>query len=208
MLDKYLEFLEYLMGSLNKYFASQSPYIKCKMGCSKCCSNGDYPFSQIEVELLKVGFHRLDNQIQQKILNNIKQIIKDKDACENKDEFRYQCPFLINNMCSVYEYRGIICRTFGLIYMKEGAKMQIPFCAYEGLNYSNVLDKEKDMLDADRMKELGIEVEPKAYNIHYDFLTSDKVAHAFQFEYGNKSSLIEILRNDKTFKHLLENHFN
>ena len=136
-----------------------------------------------------------------------KQIIKDKDACENKDEFRYQCPFLINNMCSVYEYRGIICRTFGLIYMKEGAKMQIPFCAYEGLNYSNVLDKEKDMLDADRMKELGIEAEPKAYNIHYDFLTSDKVAHAFQFEYGNKSSLIEILRNDKTFKHLLEYHF-
>ena len=204
MLDKYLEFLEYLMGSLNNYFTSQAPYIECKMGCSKCCSNGDYPFSEIEVELLKIGFNKLDAEKKQKILNNIQKIIKDKEECPNKDEFRYPCPFLTDNVCSVYDYRGIICRTFGLIYIKEGAKMQIPFCAYEGLNYSNVLDKEKDMLDADKMKALGIEVEPKAYNIHYDFLTSDKVAHDFQFEYGKKNSLIELLKEDDTFKYLLK----
>ena len=78
--------------------------------------------------------------------------------------------------------------------------MKIPFCAYEGLNYSNILDKEKDMLMADKMQELGIEVEPKAYNIHYDFLTSEKVAHAFGFEYGKKGSLIDILSEDETFK--------
>ena len=77
--------------------------------------------------------------------------------------------------------------------------MQIPFFFYFGLNYSDILDPEKDMLDAEKMKELGIEVEPKAYNIHYSFLTSDKVAHAFGFEYGKKGSLIDILLDDSFF---------
>ena len=198
MLDKYIEFLEYLMGSLNKYFSEQAPYITCKMGCAKCCSNGDYPFSEIEVEYLKQGFNKLDDKTKEIILSNIKQIIIDKKN-NTKETFTYKCPFLIDNVCSVYEQRGIICRTFGLIYLKEGAKMQIPFCAYEGLNYSNVLDPEKDMLMADKMKDLGIEVEPKAYNIHYSFLTSDRVAHAFQFEYGKKGSLIDLLSEDTTF---------
>ncbi len=199
MLDKYLEFLEYLMGSLNNYFNSQAPYIKCKLGCSKCCSNGDYPFSEIEVELLKLGFNKLDDDKKKTILTKIEKIKTDKEK-STKTPFTYPCPFLIDNICSVYEYRGIICRTFGLIYLKEGEKMKIPFCAYEGLNYSNILDKEKDMLMADKMQELGIEVEPKAYNIHYDFLTSEKVAHAFGFEYGKKGSLIDILSEDETFK--------
>ena len=198
MLNKYIEFLDYLMGSLNKYFTEQSPYIMCKMGCAKCCSNGDYPFSEIELEYLKFGFNKLDDRTKNIILSNIKKTIEDKKL-NTKETFTYKCPFLIDNVCSVYEQRGIICRTFGLIYLKEGAKMQIPFCAYDGLNYSNVLDKEKDMLMADKMKELGIEVEPKAYNIHYSFLTSERVSHAFQFEYGKKSSLIDLLSADKTF---------
>ena len=197
-MQNYLEFLEYLNGSLSKYFDVQSPYIKCKAGCAKCCSNGDYPFSEMEVKLLKVGFNKLNEATKQKVLENIRKIKEDKQS-SSKIPFTYQCPFLIDNMCSVYQYRGIICRTFGLIYLKEGAKMQIPFCAYEGLNYSDILDPEKDMLDAEKMKELGIEVEPKAYNIHYSFLTSDKVAHAFGFEYGKKGSLIDILLDDSFF---------
>ena len=199
MLKNYLEFLEYLMGSLNNYFSAQEPYIMCKMGCAKCCSNGDYPFSEIEVQLLKQGFNKLDDDTKLIIKQKIAKILEDKKT-NTKEPFTYPCPFLIDNVCSVYECRGIICRTFGLIYLKEGAKMQFPFCAYEGLNYSNVLDKEKDMLMADKMKELGIEVEPKAYNVHYSFLTSDRVAHAFQFDYGKKSSLIELLSEDDTFK--------
>lgn len=203
MLNNYLEFLEYLMGSLNNYFKNQSPYIKCEKGCAKCCQNGDYPFSQIELALLKCGFTKLDSEKQQIILSKIKDIIKRKK--ESKLEtFTYECPFLFDNVCSVYAHRGIICRTFGLISLKEGSKMQIPFCAYEGLNYSNVLDKEKDMLMFEKMNELGIDVEPMAYQIHYSYLTSDKISHAFNFEYGKKGSLIDLIEEDEFFKNLID----
>lgn len=201
MLKNYLEFIEYLMGSLNDYFAAQTPYIMCEKGCAKCCTNGDYPFSEIEVKLLKQGFLALDKNTQQIILNNIDEIKKAKKLHTDVTKaFTYKCPFLINNVCSVYECRGIICRTFGLIALKEGSKMQIPFCAYEGLNYSNILDPEKNMLMADKMKELGIDVLPKAYHIHYSFLTSERIEHAFTFKFGEKASLIDLLAKEDVFK--------
>lgn len=198
IMEKYLVFLEYLMGSLNKYFKAQAPYIKCKEGCAKCCSNGNYPFSEIEVDLLKLGFNTLDTNTQEIILNNIR-TIKEKKQLTGNEEFTYSCPFLINNKCSVYNFRGIICRTFGLIYMKEGEKMQIPFCAFDGLNYSNILDKESGMLTLEKMHEQGITIEPKAYNIHYSTLTSDLIAKEFGFDFGEKGSLIELLLKDDIF---------
>lgn len=198
-MENYINFLAYLTELLNKYFKDQSPYIKCKLGCSKCCSNGDYPFSEIEVELLKLGFSGLDTEKKQIILKNIAKIKKDRENHTSPTRFTYRCPFLIDDVCSVYLHRGLICRTFGLIYSKEGEKMKIPFCAHEGLNYSNVLDEEKNMLLEEKMNELGINVEPKAYNIHYDFLTSERVAHAFKIDFGKRGPLIDLLLEDKTF---------
>ena len=126
MLDKYINFLEHLMGSLNNYFNAQAPYIKCTKGCAKSCSNGDYPFSEIELKYLKQGFNKLDEITKSIILKNIKKIKEDKAKHINpKIPFTYPCPFLINNVCSVYEQRGIICRTFGLIYLKKDSKNKL-----------------------------------------------------------------------------------
>ncbi|MBO6271872.1 YkgJ family cysteine cluster protein [bacterium] len=200
MFTNYLKFLDYLMGNLNKYFTLQAPYIKCAKGCAKCCSNGDYPFSEMEIKLLQIGFDKLDEDTKNIILKKIDSIKKEKANFKGEGSFTYACPFLINNICSVYDYRGIICRTFGLIYIKEGSdKMQIPFCAYDGLNYSNVLDKERGILSEEKMKALGLTEEPKAYNIHYNFVTSKRVGEAFNFDYGRRGSLIDLLSDNPKF---------
>lgn len=198
-MKNYLVFLDYLTKMLEKYFEAQAPYIKCSMGCAKCCSNGNYPFSEIEVQLLKLGFNNLDDNTKQIILCNIRDLQQKREQASTEKEFTYPCPFLINNICSVYQYRGIICRTFGLIYSKEGEKMQIPFCAFEGLNYSSILDRETGMLTEEKMKEQGTDVLPKAYNIHYSTLTSDGLAKDFKFDFGEKGSLLDLLLKDKTF---------
>lgn len=199
-MENYIKFLNSLMRNIDKYFEEQSPYIKCKRGCTKCCSNGDYPFSEIEIELLKIGFNNLNENTKIKIRENIENIIKLKTNCDNKDSFTYECPFLINEECSVYLYRGIICRTFGLIYIKQDSKQQIPFCAYEGLNYSDILDKEKGMLTIEKMQENGLTIEPKAYNIHYDFLTSDEFGKMFGFNFGKRAAMIDLLEENGFYK--------
>ena len=146
MFKNYLDFLDYLMGRLNKYFDEQSPYISCKPGCAKCCSNGDYPFSEIELSLLKVGFNQLDDNTKAIILNNIDEI-KHEKAVSIKNPFTYKCPFLINNMCSVYEFRGIICRTFGLIYLKEGEKILKEIKKGKRKSYDNIEEMIKSILN-------------------------------------------------------------
>ncbi|MCM1010390.1 MAG: hypothetical protein NC390_05900 [Fusobacterium sp.] len=144
----------------------------------------------MEFKLLQVGFAKLPPEIQQKIVENIS-AIKACKAQSNEKVFAYECPFLINNECSVYLYRGIICRTFGLMSVAEGNRPKIPFCAHEGLNYSNVLDKETDVISSELYKKLNLDVEPVAFNIDYEFLTGENIEHAYDFKFGEKKALID-----------------
>ena len=204
-LNNYLEFLDYFQGLLNNDFADQAPYIKCKQGCAKCCQNGDYPFSEMELHYLKQGFLKLDKETQNKILDKIQELLK-KHPQPTKETFMHECPFLIDNSCSVYQNRGLICRTFGLIYYKEDSKAQVPFCAFEGLNYSDVIDVEKNMITPEKVEEFGANVEPKSFNVYYHFITEERISNIYNFSYGKKAPLLDLLREDEFFnKHKKDN---
>lgn len=186
----YILYMAYLNKKLGKFFDDQKPYISCKRGCSKCCENGEYPFSELEHEFLMIGFSKLKPDIQKKIVNKISEI---KRAKENSDGvFTYECPFLINHECSVYDFRGIICRSFGLMSINPNGKTKIPFCAFENLNYSNVVDEETKIISLKKYQKLGKDVpEPLAYNVSYGFLTSENIEKSFHLNFGEKKSLIE-----------------
>ena len=145
MLNNYLLYLDYITKKIQKFFINQREYIYCTKGCAKCCKNAQFPYSEIEFKLIFEGLQSLAPDIKQKVLNNADNLIIKKQAHNEKNpnkKFRYDCPFLINDSCSVYYYRGLICRSFGLMTFKPGTEKtpNIPFCAYEGLNYSSVLD--------------------------------------------------------------------
>lgn len=191
MLNNYKLYLDFLNGKLQKFFEAQSPYIACKRGCAKCCQNGEYPFSQIEFEYIMKGFSILPAEKRQVILNRIAET---KLAKKNftGEKFLYECPFLVNNECAVYDHRGIICRSFGLIYTVEGEdKPKVPFCVYQGLNYSNVFDPETGMIPTEKYKSLNIPQEPLAYNVGYEFLTNEDFGKLYKFRFGEKKPLID-----------------
>ena len=192
MLQNYSFYLEFLGRKLDKYFKEQEPYIFCKKGCAKCCQKGDYPFSKIEIDYLISGFVQLPQDIKKEIINKIQQTKQEK-LKSNDPHYMYECPFLINNECSVYEYRGIICRTFGLMSSREDSNSKIPFCAFEGLNYSNVLDVETKTISAELFEKLNTDLEPLAYNVRYKYLTSEKFEQVFNFKFGEIKSLIDWL---------------
>lgn len=191
-LANYLLYLQVLTNKLNGFFENQKEYIACTRGCGKCCKKAQFPFTEIEFLFLLQGFFRLDKSLQEQIMLKIEKIISDKKVSK-EEKFRYDCPFLINNECSVYHYRGIICRSFGLMYFKDGVdeKSKIPFCAFEGLNYSTVIDKEKNNLSEEKYKKLGYKEEPKAFNISYRALTDDEFGKGFDFEFGEIKPLID-----------------
>lgn len=190
MFETYVKYLEFLNGKLAKFFESQKPYIFCKKGCAMCCKHSQLPYSLLEVNYLLSGFLKLDKETQKRIENNIIKTLQEKKNYKG-DEFLYDCPFLIDNVCSVYEYRGIICRTFGLMMKKTDGKITVPFCCYEGYNYSNVIDLENKKISEKKVKERGFPEEPLGFNVSYEYLTDHEIEHAFQVQFGLKKPLID-----------------
>lgn len=123
----YEYFLDILDKRLQEYFELHKEHINCRLGCSSCCENGDYPLSQIELEYLMQGYAHLSSKDKITVQNNINNIEKGG-----------ACPFLINKKCSIYPYRPIICRVHGLAYICHDEVVKVPYCANEGKNYAKV----------------------------------------------------------------------
>lgn len=190
MFKNYLKYLEFLEEKLAKFRKSQEPYLFCKKGCALCCKNAQYPYSLTEVKYLLSGFLNLDDKTKAKIEAQLFDVVERKKKFRGK-KFRYDCPFLIDDSCSVYEHRGVICRTFGLMTSIENDKVKAPFCCGKGLNYSNVLNLSKNTISTRKFKKLGVNEEPLGFNISYKFLTNPEFEKEFQFLFGEKKSLVE-----------------
>ncbi len=195
MFENYEKYLAFLNQRLEGFFKKQEPYIKCQKGCAKCCKNAEFPYSKMEFKYLLSGFLTLDKEVQDKIENQIKEVVDKKQGFKG-DKFLYDCPFLVDDLCSVYEYRGIVCRAFGLIESVKDGKSKIPFCAYQGLNYSNVLDTEKKMITNEKFKASGIKQEPVSFNVGYKFLTEEAFENRFNFKFEEKKALIDWFINE------------
>ena len=165
MLKRYEEFLKEVDREISEYFKAQQQYIKCRKGCTDCCTTGEYPFSRLEAEYLMQGFQTLSKEERDGVRQNIKLVklqkadfIKHSNTANNspaagqklniqtESRFEYRCPFLINNLCVLYSRRGLVCRMFGLAYLDEN-RIVLPECANSGLNYSGVFDSASGMVN-------------------------------------------------------------
>ncbi|MCH7973750.1 MAG: YkgJ family cysteine cluster protein [Bacteroidetes bacterium] len=78
--------------------------IVCHKGCSNCCKNPMVPI----LDLIRKGIswyisEIMDYNTQEKIKVNISNMQKST-----------VCPFLVNDVCSIYEVRPLACRTFNV----------------------------------------------------------------------------------------------
>lgn len=178
---------------LDKYFKNQAPYLKCKEGCAYCCQNGEYPASKIEVQYLMFGLSKLPKETQEIVYDNIRKLISLKENSEkNKEErFFYECPFLINDRCCVYEYRMLICRTHGLMFFMDDNKQKIPACVNIGLNYSNVYDLETKTISEEKWIKSEIKQKPIAYNLSQKVLKDKSLTEKLDFTFSENKSLID-----------------
>jgi len=173
MLKKYDEFIKIFQEKTDGYFKEHSENIYCHEGCSACCEIGEYPFSWIEMVYLMEGFAALSESTKFKIKKNIEDLKIKKENFKGK-RFEYRCPFLIDGLCSVYSNRGLTCRTHGLAYLKKDGSVNVPYCANDGLNYSNVF---KDGI---------FEAEPIKENLNID-----EILKNFEGEMGEIRPLVD-----------------
>lgn len=188
---KYLTLLESKL--LSKYFEAQKEYIFCKEGCSNCCKIGEYPTSELELMYLMAGYQQLDKELQKKLESNAEEI---KSKRKLSGEKMYQCPFLMDDRCAVYNNRLMICRTHGLMYFLPGenddeVKNKIPACSMQGLNYSQVYDSENKTITKEAWQKSGISAEPVAYNISREVLMNNELVKDLNLEFGESKPMID-----------------
>jgi hypothetical protein len=178
-LEKYIAYLDVLKEKLDGYFDDQKEFIACKAGCGVCCKICYYPVSELEYEYIKIGVNKIFNEEEKNIINQkVLNIYKDRKIFlkTNPDilKFTYECPFLINGSCGIYQYRALLCRSHGLIYKDlDKPKNNLPYCVQLGLNYANVYDKEANKLSKEKAEALGIKTTPKIYDLSYSSLIKD-----------------------------------
>ena len=192
---KYKQYLNTIDKILERYFDEQKEYIFCKKGCSHCCERGVYPYTELEFKYLLLGFFKTSLTEQQEIVKRIKELKQEYDSCEDKKNFNHRCPFLDKDgICSVYEYRGVVCRTFGLItYLREEKGCAIPFCQELGLNYSNVYDPVNKRIDMDKVKELGFKNIPHPRRTTLNNIMSPEMFEGEPIDFGERKALIDWL---------------
>lgn len=195
-LQNYIKFLKVIQEKVDIFFDNQKEYIACKEGCGLCCKNAEFPFTEVEFDYALEGFFKLDKEIQMEIMDKVEKVIQDKKKFkeQNKEKaFLYDCPFLINNKCSIYFNRGLICRTFGLVSYEKGDKLveKIPFCTRLGLNYASVFDLEKGEFSKEKFEKTNNKVEPKEFYMSYKRLIDKDFEEGFNFKYGDVKPLID-----------------
>lgn len=182
MLDRYSKFLIEFDEVLKEISESQKKYIKCKKGCSLCCERGEYPFSQLEFSYMTRGYINLPENTKILVQQNIRNLILDKKEFKGKN-FEYKCPFLINGECCIYEYRGIICRTFGLCYYDDlRGYVRLPGCVHHRLNFADYYDEETDTLSK--------EVDVPMINLRIDSVLNSELSEKYKLESGEIRPLI------------------
>ncbi len=103
----------------NQLHQEHKNHTQCHKGCSSCC---------MDFKLLPVEYHYILNQIKNKKVEIIPDHEKDK------------CVFLVNDLCSIYEHRPVICRSHGLPILftdEEFNNLSLTFCP---LNFQDVND--------------------------------------------------------------------
>jgi Fe-S-cluster containining protein len=121
-------------NSIKDIIKKKNLKIDCHSGCSTCCKS-------IRVELLQSEafsiYHYIINNFEEEKINKLKKIIKDnyeKTKGNTLNEHlnkNLDCPLLVNNKCSIYDYRPMMCMQYASPDYKMCVTTNCSFTPYE-----------------------------------------------------------------------------
>ncbi|MCG3174249.1 MAG: hypothetical protein GMKNLPBB_02477 [Myxococcota bacterium] len=125
--QQYQAFLRKLDGFFAQVMERHAGHMKCRKGCAACCAVSP-SFLPVEMDNLRRAFAGLPESLRQTIA---------AQAGAAAAGVRRECPMLVDNACSVYGQRPVICRTHGLpiLFAAENGEKSLDHCP---LNFEGV----------------------------------------------------------------------
>lgn len=170
MLNSLIGLQEKASAFFNEYESKYALHMNCASGCSHCCIGGLTIFTW-EAELIINWFDGLPSTKKEKLLEQWKSNLN-SDFTDVEGKATKSCNFLVNNQCSIYPRRPMICRTqgMGLKWSEEG-KILRDCCP---LNFTNntTQSKEEDELNLDVLNHMISQAQMLFSNQHRSSIIS------------------------------------
>lgn len=132
LLKEYLDLRNEVDERCKDLWKMHSGEMQCESGCASCCQS---------FRILPVEYY------------SIKGAIENKNPEVNTDATDKECRFLVDNKCSIYEHRPVICRTHGYPFSRlneEVEAYEVSFCPlnfkdynFENFNYDNLFPEDE-----------------------------------------------------------------
>jgi Fe-S-cluster containining protein len=140
--SSYQKFIEQVDRITAKLQARYSKHLVCRAGCSGCCHHHLSVFA-VEAEESRAAIEALPSPIRARVEEQAREVIKREDRGEP-----VACPLLVDDRCSIYESRPLICRTQGLPLLMEAedGEREVDFCPLNFTEAGAVDDLDEDYL--------------------------------------------------------------
>ncbi len=104
--------------------ARYDAHLECRPGCTSCCRH-DLTVFKIEAASVRAAFTALPRETQSRIVGQAEEVRARKALGQH-----HHCPLLVNDCCSIYPMRPVICRTQGLplLIKTEDGTDAVDFC--------------------------------------------------------------------------------
>ena len=140
--------------AFDTYLSKYADNMQCQKGCSNCCYT-DLTIMSWEESLIYEWFAKLSPDEK----SDLKKRWNNNKNPKSKIVFNQPalpCAFLIDDQCSIYEARPIICRTQGMFvtWTEEKAEIKRSVCPLNFENESNA--KKEDDLNLDTLNYMSV----------------------------------------------------
>lgn len=117
-------------------------HLNCRAGCAGCCNHHLSVFA-VEAEEARAGIEALPVPIRAFVEEQARKVIKREAQGEP-----VACPLLVDDRCSIYETRPLICRTQGLplLIEAEDGEKEVDFCPLNFTSPGAIDDLDEDHL--------------------------------------------------------------
>jgi len=140
--SSYKKFIEHVDQLSSKIQTRYSKHLNCRAGCAGCCHHHLSVFA-VEAEETRAAIEALPIPIRSRVEERAREVIK-----REAQGAPVACPLLIDNRCSIYESRPLICRTQGLplLIEAEDGEQEVDFCPLNFTEPGAIDDLDEDHL--------------------------------------------------------------
>ncbi|MGH9672355.1 MAG: YkgJ family cysteine cluster protein [Bryobacteraceae bacterium] len=125
MIDQYLAVCGLVEREFERNRALHRNRIQCRPGCSDCCHQL-FQITEIEAAYISLGVSRMEPPERDRLRDRASVYLDERRALVSRvgepeawgnlpaRGTRLACPALVDGICTIYEFRPLICRKFGM----------------------------------------------------------------------------------------------